>query len=184
MEKWNPMANFTCQFGGLLQTYYDKRIGFNVITPEALTEFWSRQSCADNHGVYVFALKGRGPGAAFPYYVGKADKTNFCTETFNKRNRKAYTAALLQGDGRPEIHLIPLSRGRGPFPRSAIDDLETLLIWVARHRNHSLINKRKIDSSPKHILQLAQKNTVRGVLNSGSGKIHSEAQRFRAMMGL
>jgi hypothetical protein len=179
------MATFSCHFGGALEAKHSNDVGFRVINRAALTEFWNGNvEQKARHGIYVFALKRKGPGGAVPYYVGKAAKTEFQTETFNARNRQAFTAALFEGGGKPEIHLVSLHHARGSLPLQAINDLETLLIWIARHRNPALLNRRKIDSSPHHLMQLFDGNTIKGVLNSGSGNIHGDAHRFRAMMGL
>ena len=179
------MASFSCHFGGPLEAKHSKDVGVKVINQAALTEFWdANEAQKERRGIYVFALKRKGPGAALPFYVGKAGKTQFQTETFNQRNRKAFTAALFQGGGRPEIHLVTLQKSKGPLPLQAINDLETLLIWIARHRNPALLNRQKIDTSPHHLMQLFDSSTIRGVLNSGSGKVHGDAHRFRDMMGL
>lgn len=179
------MATFSCHFGGDLNARHSPDVGFRVINQSALNEFLGKNDAQrERRGIYVFALKRKGPGAALPFYVGKAGKTRFDTETFNRRNRRAFTAALFEGGGKPEIHLVTLHHSRGPIPLAAIDQLETLLIWVARHRNAALLNRRKIDTSPFHLMQLFRNNTITGVLNTGSGNVHADAWRFREMMGL
>lgn len=178
------MSQFSCHYGGSLDARFSRDVGFRVITREALTAFWGNSTLANERGVYVFAIKRRGPGAAIPFYVGKAARTTFVTETFNDRNRAAYTAALFDSEGTPEIHLVKLERQRGPINYTAIDNLETLLIWIARHRNPALLNRRKIDSRPAHLMELFSANRVIGVLNTGSGRISDTAQNFRRVMGL
>lgn len=179
------MATFSCHFGGNLEAKHSRDVGFRVINRAALKEFWeNNEGQRDRHGIYVFALKRKGPGAALPFYVGKAGKTIFESETFNARNRQAFTAALFEGGGKPEIHLVTLHHNKGPLPLTAVDQLETLFIWIARHRNAALLNRRKIDTRPYHLMQLFGNNVVTGVFNSGSGNVHGDARRFREMMGL
>jgi hypothetical protein len=114
----------------------------------------------------------------------EADKTTFYTETFNPRNRRAYTAALLEGHGSPEIYLLALKKGKGPIENKAVDDLETLIIWIARHRNIALLNQRKIDTSPANLMRLYGRNQIQGILNSNAGKPSHIANNFRNMMGM
>ena len=45
---------------------------------------------------------------------------------------------------------------------SAIDDLETLLIWMAAHRNKSLLNKKKRDTHPAKLLRIANSISLKG----------------------
>lgn len=174
------MSEFSCHYGGSIDARFSRDVGFRVITRDALTAFGEHSTLGDEHGVYVFAIKRRGPGAAIPFYVGKAARTTFITESFNDRNRAAYTAALFDSEGTPEIHLPQ----RGPINYTAIDHLETLLIWIARHRNPALLNRRKIDSSPAHLMELFSANRVIGILNSGRGRISDTAENFRRVMGL
>jgi hypothetical protein len=178
------MSTFRVHYAGSLTAERRQDIGFRVITSKSLSDFWAETELADQHGVYVFTLKRRGPGAAVPFYVGKASRTTFKTETLNNRNRKAFTAALLEGEGTPEMYLVVLQRSRGPINHDAIDALETLLIWVARHRNPALINRRKINSAPSNLMAHFGSNRVVGVLNTGRGNISDIAQEFREVLGL
>ncbi|MHB8153360.1 MAG: hypothetical protein ACYDGW_09545 [Vulcanimicrobiaceae bacterium] len=102
----------------------------------------------------------------------------------NDRNRRMFTAALLEGQGRPTFFLLTLEQQRGPINRDAIEELETLMIWIARHRNPTLLNRRKINTAPENLMRISGENRVAGVLNSGSGKISDVARKFRDVMGL
>jgi len=178
------MSTFRVYHAGSLAADLRQDIGFRVITSQSLNDFWADTELGDKHGVYVFTLNRRGPGAPVPFYVGKASRTTFKTETLNNRNRKAFTAALLEGEGTPEMYLLTLLRTRGPINHDAIDALETLVIWIARHRNPALINRRKINTSPKSLMLNFSSNRVTGVLNGGRGKISAIAHEFRQVLGL
>lgn len=95
-----------------------------------------------------------------------------------------FTASLLEGEGRPSFYLLTLEQRRGAINHDAIDALEDLMIWVARHRNPALLNRRKINTSPGSLMDIFGQNRVAGVLNSGSGKISDVAWQFRNVMGL
>lgn len=178
------MSEFRVYDAGELKVDHRSDIGFRVVTTAALEAFWRTSGLANHHGIYVFALQQRGPGPAVPYYVGKAGRTTFRTETLNKRNRRAFTAALIEGHGTPRIYLLSLLQRRGAINYAAIDELETLMIWIARYRNPSLINRRKVNTSPDNLMRIFALNRVVGVLNSGQGKASIIAQEFRRTMGL
>lgn len=65
-----------------------------------------------------------------------------------------------------------------------IDNLETLLIWIARSKNPSLINERKVSGRPKTIISIINEISVRGVINRGQGQPSKNARAFSGMMGL
>ena len=102
------MSVFEVRCGGEIRAEHDRVAGMRVITRDALADFWQHnQELANRHGVYVFALQRRGPGAPLPFYVGKTEKgRGFKQETFNPRNRRAYNAALLVGHGTPLLYFI------------------------------------------------------------------------------
>ncbi|MHB8140842.1 MAG: hypothetical protein ACYDHD_06255 [Vulcanimicrobiaceae bacterium] len=178
------MSEFRVHHTSDIEGTYSREIGSRIITRGALESFWATTALQKRHGVYVFTIKARGRGAARPFYVGKASRTTFKTETLNDRNRRMFTAALLEGQGRPTFFLLTLEQQRGPINRDAIEELETLMIWIARHRNPTLLNRRKINTAPENLMRISGENRVAGVLNSGSGKISDVARKFRDVMGL
>ena len=163
---------------------HDRVVGMRVITQESLRKFWiDNENLSERHGVYVFALQRRGPGAPVPFYVGKTEKgRGFKQETFNPRNRRAYNAALLVGHGTPLIYFLALRRSRGPRARRAIDNLETLLIWIARHRNPNLVNRRKQNTTPWKLMSFFDTSKVLGVLNAGR-RPSAAARELRRVLG-
>jgi hypothetical protein len=135
---------------------------------------------SQRRGVYVFGLRSQ-KGAVRPWYVGLAKKQTFAEEAMTHDKLRKYAAAMFGRTGRPTITLVaaPLTG-----PGNSIDDLETLLIWIARERNPKLLNEKKVSSSPKKLIGLVNKLEIVGVLNSGKGKPSNAAKDFSKLMGL
>lgn len=150
------------------------------LTDESIDDF-RKKTIARRHGVYVFALRGQG-GSVVPWYVGLAKQMTFGDEAFSKDKLRKYAAAMFGRTGKPILTVLAAPKN-GP-KGSAIDDLETLLIWIARAQNPRLLNERKINTSPRWILALTKNITIQGVINSGQGQPTREVKQFKAMMGL
>jgi hypothetical protein len=151
-----------------------------TVSEESIKDFKNR-AIARRHGVFVFAIQKQGGGPPTPWYVGLAKKQAFADEAMSGDKLRKYAAALFGRIGRPVISLVA-APARGP--KTPIDDLETLLIWMARARNSSLINERKINSDPKELIRLVNRIAISGVLNKGQGKPSNAATEFQRMMGL
>ena len=130
------MSSFRVHYAGILDATHRRDLGFRLVTSQALNKLWAGTKLAGDHGVYVFALKRRGRGAAVPFYVGEAGQDDLQDgDPELLKNRRAFTAALLESEGTPEMYLVVMQYKVGRINYKAIDDLETLLIWIARHRN-------------------------------------------------
>lgn len=131
-------------------------------------------------GVYVFALRSGG-GNPVPWYVGLAEKQTLGDESLNKDKLRKYAAAMFGRRGSPSItFLCPV----GNTSIKSINDLETLLIWIARGKNASLLNEKKISGKPSNIISLTNKLCVKGVINRTQGQPSNVASDFIGMMGL
>lgn len=131
-------------------------------------------------GVYVFSLSSGG-GNPSPWYVGLAKKQSLGVESLAKDKLRKYAAAMFGRRGTPSLtFLVPV----GFSSIKAIDDLETLLIWIARAKNPNLLNEKKVSGKPSGIIALTNTICVKGVINRGRGQPSKEALDFIGMMGL
>lgn len=131
-------------------------------------------------GVYVFSLRSGG-GNPVPWYVGLARKQSLGNESLARDKLRKYAAAMFGRTGLPSItFLCPI----GNSSIKAIDDLETLLIWVARSKNAHLLNEKKVSGKPSTIISLTNSICVKGVINRGQGKPSQVQRDFMGMMGL
>ena len=151
-----------------------------TLSSSSITGF-KKAAISERHGVYVFSLKKPGNSAPRPWYVGLAKKQSFADEAMTDDKLRKYASSMFGRTGSPLITLVGAPK---TGPRNAIDDLETLLIWIARARNQNLLNERKISSDPKHILALVNKLSIAGVLNRKKGKPSAVAKEFQRIMGL
>lgn len=156
--------------GGLLRSVTDASI-----------DTFKKSAWGKRLGVYVFGITVQ--NVPKPWYVGKG--TTLGSEAVDKDKLRKYAAAMLGRTGTPHLTLLvaPI-KGSKKKKQKAMDDLETLLIWVARARNPNLVNERKIDTSPHEIIRLLDTLHIPGVLNSGQGKPSNAAKEFKTLMGL
>lgn len=159
------------------------------VTTSCGREFW--RDIDDNHahlaahkGCYVFVLRaGRG---AHPWYIGKTEKSKrtLKQEVFSPDKLTKYNKQILKGRRRGLAQLYFLVRSPGNRGRigRAIDELETLLIWVARNRNRGLTNKKKIDTQPARLVRVVNNLAVHGLLNSRQGKPSKAARAFNLVV--
>ena len=150
-----------------------------ILTKTSIASFKST-AAAGNYGVYVFGMRGQG-GAVTPWYVGLAKAQTFASEAMAPDKLRKYSAAMFGRNGTPVITLVAWS---SVDHESLIDDLERLLIWVARAKNSRLLNERKVSSSPRSIIALVNKIEIKGVLNRGPGQPSHAAQAFKAYLGI
>ena len=158
-----------------------------VITKEVIRKFWESVAAEHAHiaskkGCYVFALRaGRG---SMPWYVGKTEKSarTLKQEVFDREKLAKYRTILKRSRRRsPEIYLVVRSEQQGRLGR-AIDDLETVLIWAAFHRNKGLLNKRKRETHPARLIRIVSSIAIAKLLNGGPGAPDAEAASFDAML--
>lgn len=154
---------------GLIRTLNEQSI--NKINDSA-----SGNTC----GIYIFALSNGG-GNPVPWYVGMAEKQKLCAEAITRDKLRKYSAAMFGRQGKPSMTFLSADSKKAI---SKIDSLETLLIWIARSKNPSLINERKVSGRPKTIISIINEISVRGVINRGQGQPSKNAQAFSGMMGL
>lgn len=154
-----------------------------IISKECATRFWNElpekhAHLAAHKGCYVLTLRaGRG---SLVWYIGKTEKNKrtLKQEVFAEEKRTKYKPILNRSRRRsPQVYLLVRGRGRGRLGR-AIDDLETLLIWTAAHRNPQLINKRKRNTQPAKLVRIVNSICIKGLLNSGQGQPPKSAQKL------
>lgn len=134
----------------------------------------------DAYGIYIFALSNSG-GNPVPWYVGMAAKQTLCAEAITRDKLRKYSAAMFGRQGKPSMTFLFADSKQAI---SKIDSLETLLIWIARSKNPSLINERKVSGHPKTIISIINEISVRGVINRSQGQPSNNARTFAGMMGL
>ena len=97
-------------------------------------------------GCYVFVITARNRDT--PWYVGKAERTNFRKECLTPHKLLHFTAAALGNRGKPRLYLVPQVTEHGRFRactssvRPAIAELESILIGMGVARNPDLLNMR------------------------------------------
>lgn len=158
-----------------------------IITRQNGRDFWedvaeTHPRLAAHRGCYVFALKaGRG---CMPWYIGKTEKAkrSLKQEVFADEKLAKYKKILAKSKRRsPEMYLIARSVQQGRLG-SAIDDLETLLIWFASHRNKNLLNKSKRDTHPASLARIMNSIAIRGLLNGTPGAPSVDTKSFDIAM--
>ncbi|MEA9609083.1 hypothetical protein QY702_22350 [Xanthomonas campestris pv. plantaginis] len=140
----------------------------------------SASASGDCYGIYIFALSNGG-GNPVPWYVGMAAKQTLRAESLTRDKLRKYSAAMFGRQGKPSITFISADSKKSA---SKIDSLEALLIWIARSKNPSLINERKVSGRPKSIISIVNQVSVRGVINRSQGQPSKNAQSFAGLMGL
>lgn len=121
-----------------------------------------------------------------PWYVGKTEKKarTLKQEVFHAEKLPKYRAILSRSRRRtPQTFLIVRTAERGRLGR-AIDDLETLLIWMGAHRNKQLLNRRKRNTQPARLVRIASSIAIRGLMNAGQGAPSRSVQSFERAMNL
>ena len=137
---------------------------------------------ASHKGCYVFTLSaGRG---SMPWYVGKTEKNKrtLKQEVFAEEKLRKYKTILAKSRRRsPALYFLVRIEQQGPLG-SAIDDLETLLIWIASHRNKSVLNKRKRDTQPARLMRIVNRIGIKGILNCNPGRPTEPSRLFETLM--
>lgn len=158
-----------------------------IITTKIGRDFWKtipehHVHLASHKGCYVFTLSaGRG---SMPWYVGKTEKNKrtLKQEVFAEEKLRKYKKILAKSKRRsPTLYLLIRSKRQGRLG-SAIDDLETLLIWIASHRNKKILNKRKRDTQPARLMRIVNRIGIKGILNCNPGQPTTSAQLFETLM--
>lgn len=149
-----------------------KNAGGRHIDEHGLKAFWEESGCKDARGCYIFGI--RSGGGILPYYVGKATNS-FGSESFTDEKLKKYHRVLTKFKiGVPVMFFVWLNQSRGVPNRSAIGELEDLLIGIAYSRNPDLENVHGIKKSDI---------IIGGVLRSRGKPTHA-AKKFRSMMAM
>ena len=136
MRKFRVFGGFELKRDEEKATFWDRA--------EEKTELNLRSAC----GCYVFAIKHG--NSLRPWYVGKAERTDFNTECFSDRNRKIHRR-LYSKNGTLRIFLLPaLTEGEKlrRVPRERGDEyirhLEEMLMSMALRANGELINVQRV----------------------------------------
>ena len=160
-----------------------------VVSTTTEKVFWKNiaASIGDAHlsakkDCYVFALSaGRG---AMPWYVGKtdADARTLKHEVFEKDKRTKYNGVLGGSQRRiPKMFLLVRTQQQGRLG-AAVDDLETLLIWMASHRNPDLVNLKKRNTHPAKLVRISRELAIKNLVNATRGQPNESARQFELMM--
>ncbi len=144
---------------------------------EKIEEEENKPGLRNASGCYIFSIKH---GNNFkPWYVGKAEKTRFSTEVFNKRNQKM-CRDILKKPGKINLFLLPKLTPTGRFarpqPSRHIQHLEVHLISWALKRNENLSNV--------HYATIFRELEVPGLFNDGPGQPPLEVQDLKHTLGL
>ncbi len=134
-------------------------------------------------GAYVFAIRNQHE-AGKPWYVGITKKKtpgSLYQEALHNDKLRKYALAFAEEDYSGTALLFFLVPGGGKADN--IDKLEAFLIWLARQRNPSLLNKQKRGLSPAALQEHLQKHQIDGILNGNRGKPTDGARDFRKMIG-
>lgn len=128
-------------------------------------------------GCYIFSIRN---GRNFKtWYVGKAEKTRFSTEVFN-RNNMIKCKELLKKNGELNLFLLPrltpTRKFAKPQPSRHIRHLEVHLISWALKSNENLFNV--------HYATIFSELEVPGLFNDGPGHPPSEVQNLKRALGL
>ena len=123
-----------------------------LIVKGSLDTFWDdieneNEGLTSACGCYVLATKTSGGTTATPWYIGKAEKSKFSTESLNSDKIEKFNDALDDKKrAKPVLFLLaqitPAGKFRKPTAgkRRAIGELESLLIGMAIKKNPDLIN--------------------------------------------
>lgn len=150
-----------------------------TLSEDSINQIGSSAS-GSGYGIYIFALSNGG-GNPVPWYVGMAVKQELRAESITRDKLRKYSAAMFGRQGKPSVTFVSADSKKAI---SKIDSLETLLIWIARSKNSSLINERKVSGRPKSIISIINQISIRGVINRGQGQPSNNAQSFAGLMGL
>lgn len=144
-----------------------------AIDESALDELAAQCQSFGKCGCYVFSRKsGRG---STPIYVGKAEKQTIKNEAFNSRNIKS-VHAWLNDQAKRKLQIWTIAQpGRGRPHKTAIDEIETVVIHWARLENPDILNIQKTKGLNWWI---------KGVERAGQGRRPKAATDFRKMIGL
>ncbi|HYW54661.1 MAG TPA: hypothetical protein VE826_11865 [Dongiaceae bacterium] len=130
-------------------------------------------------GVYVMGISRKG-GSAVPWYVGKTEKNSLGYESLHRDKIRKYAQALISsGEGTPILYFVTSNSG---WDEKRIDRLETFLIWLARQRNPSLLNAKKVHLTPSSLNGYLAELQIHGILNSTQG-YPGDSISFRSMIG-
>ena len=129
-------------------------------------------------GCYIFSIRH---GEKFtPWYVGKAETTQFFQEVFNTRNQEM-CHDIMEKSGEFNLFLLPrLTPITGKFGKSResrhIQHLELLLISYALKQNEDLFNV--------HYAAMQKELEVPGLFNNSPGRPRLEVQDLKSTLGL
>jgi hypothetical protein len=160
-----------------------------IISKKTASEFWKEIAASVGHahlaskkGCYVFAMSaGRG---SMPWYVGKAEKNQRTLkhEVFHEDKRRKYNGVLKKSRRRtPHMFLLVRTQQQGRLGE-AVDELETLLVWMAAHRNGHLINKKKRGTHPAKLVRISRQLAIKNLVNASRGQPNESARRFELLM--
>ena len=128
---------------------------------------------SDKNGCYVFAVRA-GKGIR-PWYVGKTSG-RMKTECFTNHKLDHYNKALGNYKrGTPVLFFVVPDGRKRKVAKTTLREMEIWLIKAAADQNFDLCNKQH-NRWPKW--------SIRGVINTGSGKPPQAASTFRKTMGL
>ena len=160
--------------------------GFKLKRDEGRATVWDRVkgptewNLRDACGCYVFTIKHG--NSLKPWYVGKAERTDFNTECFSDRNRGIHDR-LHRKNGTLLIFLLPALTERGNLRRipgkkgdEYIKHLEEMLMGMALRANEGLLNVQ-------HVAWL-RNIMIPGFINPGQGKPPTDAQDLKRVLGL
>lgn len=171
MRKFRVFGGFELKRDEEKATFWDRA--------EEKTELNLRGAC----GCYIFAIKHG--NSLRPWYVGKAERTDFNTECFNGNNKETLKS-LHRKNGTLLIFLLPALTERGRLrriPRNPrrmgdeyIERLEGMLMSMAFRVNEEIIN----------VQGLAWRRNIEipGFINTRQGPPPREAQDLKRMLGL
>ena len=160
--------------------------GFELKRDEEKATFWDRAeektelNLRNACGCYVFAIKHG--NSLRPWYVGKAERSNFNTECFSPRNKKIHNC-LHRKNGTLRIFLLPALTKGGKLRRipkrrgdEYIERLEEMLMSMALRVNEKLINVQGV--------AWRRNIEIPGFINTRQGPPPREAQDLKRMLGL
>lgn len=134
--------------------------GMRIINASA---FWKQENViksgiANEKGVYFFCIK-RG-NKYMPYYVGKASRQNFKTETTNTGNLRKYEQCINKTSGKAFMGFMAIKSTKKTETDESLDNLidswETLFILITGLTNENLKNKSKTSCNDKNKILLKQ----------------------------
>ena len=130
-------------------------------------------------GCYVFAIR-HGENLT-PWYVGKAERSNFNTECFSLRNKQIHDR-LHNKNGSLRMFFLPALTEGGKLRRipirgdNYIEKLEDMLVSMALGANGKLFNIQGA--------AMLRNMVVPGVIGTGPGQPPQEVQDLKNVLGL